>query len=187
MFTLVDKFFLMSCLSRLPDSIRLEFRCWSLSDLEIATALWGDTDVTKYIGTIDPTERLSREISTMETAGVQYWPIFLKTTGEHVGCCGLRPHQKLDSTTPGERSPEFELGFHLRKEHWGHGYAKEAALAVIRYAFEEKKATGIFAGHNPNNVASKHVISQLGFKLIGEQLYPPTGLFHPCYVLWREA
>ena len=34
-------------------------------------------------------ERLSREISTMQSHGIQYWPMFLLATGEHVGCCGL--------------------------------------------------------------------------------------------------
>jgi ribosomal-protein-alanine N-acetyltransferase len=54
---------------------------------------------------------LAREIAAQEAHGIQYWPVFLLATGEHLGCCGLRPYQ------PG--TPE--VGVHLRSMHWGKG------------------------------------------------------------------
>ena len=40
----------------------------------------------------------------------------------------------------------------MRPKFWGHGYATEAANAVINYAFEVIGAESLFAGHNPNNI-----------------------------------
>lgn len=54
---------------------------------------------------------------------------------------------------------------------------------MIRYAFEERKADRLFAGHNPKNTASKWVLEKLGFQYTGDEYYEPTGLYHPSYIL----
>ena len=43
----------------------------------------------------------------------------------------------------------------------------------------------VFAGHNPHNTASPKLLEKLGFSPIGEEFYPPTGLYHPSYRLQR--
>jgi len=158
---------------------RLTFRTWTGADLELALALWGDPVVTEWIGgpfsEAAVRERLARESDHLAAHGVQYWPIFLRSTGEHVGCCGLRPYR------PEQRV--FELGFHLRPAHWGRGYATEAARAVIAYAFDTLRATALFAGHHPRNDTSRHLLTKLGFRYTHAELYPPTGLEHPSYLL----
>ena len=78
---------------------------------------------------------------------------------------------------------EYEIGFHFRPEFWGQRYASEAANAVIDYAFRVLKADKLFAGHNPNNVASRKTLLSLGFAYIGDEFYEPTGLQHPSYEL----
>jgi len=60
-------------------------------------------------------------------------------------------------------------------------YPREAAAAVIHYAFNKLKASGLFAGHNPNNAASRHLIRQLGFRYTHDEFFSPTGLNHPSY------
>ena len=158
---------------------RLGFRSWTRGDLELALALWGDEKVTKLIGgpfSLEQIEeRLSQEISNLKTYGVQYWPIFLLSNGEHLGCCGLRPY-KVNQRI-------YEIGVHIRPEHWGRGYASEASHAIIKYGFENLDATGLFAGHNPANEASRRVLEKLGFRYTHDEFYPPTGLNHPSYLL----
>lgn len=160
-------------------SRRLGFRPWSSADIELTLDLWGDPEVTKLIGGpfsgTEVRERLAREIATQRAHGIQYWPVFLLATGEHVGCCGLRPYR------PDEKI--FEIGCHLRRAQWGQGYAVEAAQAVIRYAFATLGASGLFAGHHPANAASRRSLVQLGFRYTHDEYYPPTGLNHPSYML----
>lgn len=158
---------------------RLGFSTWSMDDLGLAASLWGDENVTRYICAAgkfteqDILSRLMSEINTEEDFGVQYWPFFDLKSNDFIGCCGLRPYD------PDQKV--YEIGFHLRKIHWGKGYATEAAEAVIDYAFKTLHVNDLFAGHHPNNQTSKKVLERLGFHYIGEEYYEPTGLYHPSY------
>ena len=139
-------------------SDRLGFRAWSAEDLPLAIQLWTDARVTgAFGGPYTPAqvrERFERERSTQREFEMQYWPIFLLADGQHVGVCGLRPRR--------ENVPE--LGYHLRPEFWGQGLALEAARAAIEFGFDRLGATAIFAGHDPQNEASKKILLKLGFR-----------------------
>ena len=163
---------------------RLGFRRWRDDDLPIALGLWGDYEVTKLIDargqltTKQVQERLIKEVAAAKEYGVQYWPIFLHETDEHIGCCGLRPYDLAKGI--------YEIGFHIRSAHWRRGYAAEAARAVIAYAFDKLKAKALFAGHNPKNEVSRLLMEKLGFHYTHDEYYPPTGLKHPSYLLKAE-
>ena len=158
---------------------RIGFSKWIRNDIDLAVLLWGNPEVTRYISANgvfskdDIVNRLNAEIFNESVYKIQYWPIFELTTTDLIGCCGLRPYKEN----------EYEIGFHLRPAFWGKGYAKETADAVIDYAFSVLKAKKLFAGHNPNNIASRKVLNKLGFTYVRDEFYEPTGLFHPSYEL----
>ena len=158
---------------------RLGFRPWSLDDLPLALVLWGDLNVTRLIGgpfyEEQVRQRLTKEIASLQTSGVQYWPIFLLADSDFAGCCGLRAYRSEEKI--------FELGFHFRPTYWGQGLAVESARAVINLARESVRAEGLFAGHHPENLASRKVLEKLGFRFTHEELYPATGKMHLCYLL----
>lgn len=108
---------------------------------------------------------------------MQYRPIFELPAEELIGCCGICP---FDSETY-----SYEIGSHLRKKYWGMRSAFEAAKAVIDYSFDRLKADKLYAGHHPQNEASKKLLTKLGFQYIGKNYYEPTGLYHPSYELIR--
>jgi RimJ/RimL family protein N-acetyltransferase len=150
----------------------------------LATQLWGDKDVTKFICATgmftkqDIIDRLETEIQNDKLFHIQYWPIFELSTEELIGCCGIRPFNSEANSS--------EIGFHLRKKYWGMGYASEAAKAVIDYSFNSLKADKLYAGHHPQNEASKKLLTKLGFRYIGKNYYRPTGLYHPSYELVND-
>jgi len=161
-------------------SSRLGFRTWCKSDLPLARRLWGDPAVTRLISRDGYTEseiseRLDREIATETQYRIQYWPIFLLSDGAFVGCCGLRPR--------GEDPQMPELGVHIASAHWRQGYALEAARRVIRHAFDFMGLEALFAGHHPENNASRALLLRLGFSYSHDEQYPPTRLAHPSYIL----
>lgn len=168
---------------------RIGFSLWKESDIELARLLWGEPDVTHYIcadgiftdGQIKV--RLEAEINNWSQYHVQYYPVFELRSGELIGCCGLRLYHE---DTLDNDSSIYEIGFHLRRKFWGQGYAKEAASAVMKYAFEEKGASKLFAGHHPDNSASRKLLGRLGFLYTGSCYYEPTGLNHPSYELTYE-
>lgn len=171
--------------SALPDpTARLRFRTWAPGDLDLALSLWGDPQVMRYLdarGGLDReavAERLRKEIRTEEEHGIQYWPVFLRDTGELAGCAGLRPRPAGAGV--------YEIGVHLRPAFWGRGLAREAGEAVVEFAFETLAATALFAGHHPDNRTSRRLLEAVGFRLTHEELYEPTGRVHPSYELRRE-
>jgi RimJ/RimL family protein N-acetyltransferase len=155
---------------------RLWFRTWDEADLELASALFGDSRVTEFVGgpfdAASVAARLDAEIAMHRDHGIQYWPVFTHDR-VHVGCCGLKPRS--------ERVHEF--GFYLRPEHWGQGFANEAGRSVIAFAFRELAAEALCAGHHPNNTASQRALAKLGFSYVHDEHYPPTGLWHRYYTL----
>lgn len=164
---------------------RVGFRLWSKDDIELALALWGDPRVTYFVvarhrlDTAQIEEKLGAELGMQMQHDMQYWPIFLMENGQHIGCCGLRPKDIAARI--------LEFGVHLRQPYWGTGLAAEAGQAAINYAFKHLKARQLFAGHHPENHGSRRLLEKLGFIYIGDELYPPTGLEHPSYVLMQPT
>ena len=162
---------------------RIGFSHWQTADRPLAISLWGDPAVTRYIaqdGRFTPDQidaRLREEIERQRTYGVQYYPIFLRSDQTFLGCCGLRPWDGPEDA--------LELGFHLCAPHWGHGYATEAARAIIRYAFDTLGTSLLMAGHHPDNHPSQALLVKLGFCYLRDAYYPPTGRNHPTYQLTR--
>jgi len=146
--------------------------------------LWGDFEVTKFIEARGKLTRekvrelLSKEIETQQSFNVQYWPIFLLNTNEHIGCCGLRPYDLKNII--------YEIGAHILSDYWRKGYAYEASRRVIDYAFNNLNCSALFAGHNPKNNSSKRLLEKLNFNYVRHEYYEPTGLNHPSYLLTKE-
>ena len=164
---------------------RLVARPWQIKDLPLAMELWGDPAVTALIDSrgklsdAQVEEKLRAEIERERLHGVQYWARFDHRNGGFVGCGGLRPWVY----TPGESN--FEVGFHLVKSCWGIGLATEATRGVLEYAWHKSRLSKVYAGHHPDNRASRRILEKLGFEFIGTVSYEPTGLMHPSYVRER--
>lgn len=60
-------------------------------------------------------------------------------------------------------SDDVQLSYQLSPDHWGRGYAPEAARAVLQYAFQETRLGRVVAYARPENVRSVRVIEKLGF------------------------
>jgi RimJ/RimL family protein N-acetyltransferase len=79
--------------------------------------------------------------------------------GTLAGTIGLR---EIDA----EHS-QAELGFWVAVEHWGQGYATEAARTVVNFGFEQLGLNRIYAHHMVRNPASGRVLTKIGMKQEG--------------------
>jgi ribosomal-protein-alanine N-acetyltransferase len=164
---------------------RLVARSWRTDYLPFAMELWGDPAVMALIDArgeliaAQVEEKLRAEIERERSDRVQYWALFDRRNGAFVGCCGLRRWVY----TPAEVN--FELGFHIVKRSWGQGFATDAAQAALDYGWQELRLSKIYAGHHPDNRASRHILEMLGFTFHENLFYAPTGLMHPSYVCNR--
>ncbi|HEX2834186.1 MAG TPA: GNAT family N-acetyltransferase [Thermoanaerobaculia bacterium] len=163
-----------------PRTERIEFREWNGNDVALASRLWCEPGVMRFLGGPYSNEellaRLEREASNLETYGIQYWPVYVD--GEFAGCCGIKPVPDDDT--------KFEIGFHFLPRFWGRGLAFEAARATMRYATERLHVRELYAGHHPGNESSRRLLEKLGFAQIGTHFFARTGLQHP-WMKWSAA
>jgi RimJ/RimL family protein N-acetyltransferase len=85
--------------------------------------------------------------------------ITLRDGGQLVGNCGIRLAE------PGVRLGD--LGYELSPEHWGRGYATEAARAMVEFAFVGLRLHRVWAECVSENAASRRVLEKLGMRREG--------------------
>jgi RimJ/RimL family protein N-acetyltransferase len=97
-----------------------------------------------------------------------------RASGELVGLSVLKPFEHL---------PYVDLGWRLRPDVWGRGYAVEAARGAIAYAREVlgRNESELAAVTLPDNVRSRAVMERLGMTFAGDVVH--AGLPHVLYLL----
>ena len=93
--------------------------------------------------------------------GFGLWAMILKETGGFIGDCGLTL-QNID----GEMLPE--IGYHVHKKYWRHGFAKEAARAVRDWAFLNTDYNALYSYMNHTNEGSWRTAMANGMKKVKE-------------------
>jgi ribosomal-protein-alanine N-acetyltransferase len=140
-----------------PSSARLTFRSWTDKDTALAEALWGDPEVTHYFGGAMTREqahdRLHTERERETRLGIQYWPMFVRETGEFAGCAGLRPWQ-MDPET-------IEAGVNLMRSVWGLRLGEEALRAVLAHGFDTLGLPMVVAGHGIGHDNSQKLLERV--------------------------
>lgn len=97
-------------------------------------------------------------------------PIVLRSSGEIVGAVGfapcLAPFGQLPSFEPTPHfTPEVGLFWALFPDHWGQGYATEAAAALVSYAFGQLRVRRLVATTEHDNARSINVMRRLGMRI----------------------
>ena len=85
--------------------------------------------------------------------------ITLKSNNQLIGNCGVRM-DKVDAT-------EADIGYELDPKHWNHGYATEAAHAMVDFGFNNFGLHRVWSWCVADNVGSAHVLGKLGMRLEG--------------------
>jgi [ribosomal protein S5]-alanine N-acetyltransferase len=125
---------------------------------DYATML-ADPDSTRYIGDGQPLDRtnawrsLAMLLGHWQLRGYGMWALELKHGGEFIGRAGL--------FCP-EGWPDLELGWMLKPEHRHHGYATEAGMAVLDFAWNHLRALRVISLVRVGNEASDRVAERLG-------------------------
>jgi len=89
--------------------------------------------------------------------------IVRKDSGEVIGTTGYGPAHGL----PEGAAPETDFGYWLGVDHWGQGFATEAATAAVAHAFTVSGQTLISTDHQVTNPASRRVLEKVGFRPVG--------------------
>ncbi|HZH98199.1 MAG TPA: GNAT family N-acetyltransferase [Fimbriimonadaceae bacterium] len=160
----------------LRETERLRLRDWTIEDVHGAFRMYGDPEVTRYLGSgrTEPDlesqrHNLGAAIERMQarTDGLGWWAVEEKDTGEVAGAALLKPLPLSDLAEPIPGKEEIEIGWHLARDFWGRGYATEAASEIVRYAFHDLGLPEIIAVLYPENVPSARVAERLGMRYVG--------------------
>lgn len=167
---------------------RLILRAWEEKDFLPFARLNQDPRVMEYFPntlTMAETQQFIAKISTnMQQNGFGLYACALHDTDELIGFVGLSIPSFDTAFTPC-----VEIGWRLAFEHWGKGYATEAAQAVIQQAFEVYKLKEIVAFTAKQNMRSRKLMEKLSMwhNAAEDFHHPKLPLDHPLslHVLYR--
>ena len=138
---------------------RLVLRPFLAEDFEPFAAMCADREVMRYINDGRALTRgeawraLSMFAGHWELRGYGQWAVVEKATGAFIGRAGL--------WNP-EGWPGLEVGWFFDRARWGRGFATEAGLASLDWAFRVLGAERVISVIHPKNVASIRVAERLG-------------------------
>lgn len=142
---------------------RLVLRQPTLADVKAITAIAGDQRVAINLQRVPhpySQDDAVNFVSSVANAG-SMTTFLIEHKDEAVGLASLAWRQP----------EEPDLGYCLAVEHWGKGFATEAARAMIDFAFGEFSIDVIRAGARVLNPASRHVLEKCGFQWTGVELH----------------
>lgn len=144
------------------ETARLRLRTWDECDIEPFMAHLNTAAVMQWLGGVQDEasfravyERLS---ASQNADGFSFWIIERLADQELLGFCGLKRVDAEDAPMIGD----VEIGWRLREDAWGHGYAREAAEAVLTLAFNHFAMDHVVAMTVPQNAASWGLMQRIG-------------------------
>ncbi|MQS16899.1 GNAT family N-acetyltransferase [Streptomyces kaniharaensis] len=148
---------------------RLVVRNWTVDDADDALAIYGSPDVSRWLTPV--MERVG-DVAAMRSVLHAWseaqpnlppprgrWAVQRRDDGAVVGGLSIRLLPPYEN--------DLEISWQLAPEAWGQGYATEAGLALIRWAFT-MDVEEIFAVARPQNVRAVAVAKRLGMQWVGE-------------------
>jgi RimJ/RimL family protein N-acetyltransferase len=144
---------------------RLLLRPWRDDDLDAFAALNADAEVMRWFtAPLDRAESdalAARIRGQMATWGYGLWALEVPGVAPFAGFVGLsHPRFTVHFTHPD--APCLEIGWRLAREHWGHGYATEAARAALALAFDTLGRDEVVSFTSVGNRRSRAVMERLG-------------------------
>ncbi|MGI9029409.1 MAG: GNAT family N-acetyltransferase [Ilumatobacteraceae bacterium] len=145
---------------------RLVLRRFTADDLELIIELDADPQVKRYIDNGAPVDRLESAEMLQWWLGYYergdrygFWAAIEKSSGRFIGWFHLRPGEGA-----GPREPE--LGYRLRRDAWGQGFATEGSRALVDKAFDEFDAERVYACTMAVHIASRRVMEKAGLRFV---------------------
>jgi RimJ/RimL family protein N-acetyltransferase len=143
---------------RRTDLSRVVLRQWREADREPFARLNADPETMRYFPSTMSREESDAMVDwaseVIAERGWGLWAVEVPGVAPFVGFVGLN--------VPRFMPDAVEVGWRLLKEHWGNGYATEAAGEALRYGFEELGLDEIVSFTTVSNTPSRRVMERIG-------------------------
>ena len=156
---------------------RLVLKTTKQEDLGAVASIWGDIEGGKYLP--DPYYEGGTEIAEIlddtPDCPVYYFVAFRTGFDEVMGTCSLGV-ENADIN-------EYSIGYTIKKDYWGNGYAVEIVRALIDFA-RELGIKSITAPVAKENKASNRVMQKCGFHIERESSFKKSGtdIVYPTFI-----
>lgn len=144
------------------ETSRLILRAWCDADLVPFNAMCRDPEVMAHLGPLqsldDTIAAIERQTTLQRARGHCFWALERRDDGAFLGFCGLKIAPEGIAGLEGA----VEIGWRLRRDAWGFGYAREAAEASLDWGFANLPVDRIVAITTPANVRSWGLMLRLG-------------------------
>jgi [ribosomal protein S5]-alanine N-acetyltransferase len=166
---------------QIVETSRLILREFSADDADALALVLSDAETMRFYPA--PLDRagveawIARNLDRYAKDGHGLWAMVLKSSGEVVGDCGL-----TIQNVGGLR--EIEIGYHVRRDHWGKGLASEAARACRDFGFAHFRTGRLISLIRPENLPSRRVAEKNGMTVWKEVMW--ANLPHLAYSIRRE-
>ena len=144
---------------------RLRLEPYADEHLDGLNAMNSDPEVMRFLGEPETREQTGEVIARVKKRwadlGYSWWAFIERDTGELVGAGCLQNLRREMTPLPDPDAP-LELGWRLRRDRWGRGYASEAGFAIGDFAFERFRPEELLSVCHPDNTASSSVMKRLG-------------------------
>jgi RimJ/RimL family protein N-acetyltransferase len=172
---------------------RLVLRRELPGDIEVWLEHMNTPQVMDKVGGVKTAEKVAEDFARMAQTGKGDLPFLLvarKADGMLLGKCGLAPI--ATELAPAALKDQVQVGWTFRADCWGHGYATEAARAVLAMAFERFGLAIVYSQTSERNRASWRVMERVGMTRLAEldyddPDYPPEDNPTMVWGLAREA
>ncbi|TDW48532.1 RimJ/RimL family protein N-acetyltransferase [Flavobacterium sp. 270] len=152
---------------------RLILRELLLSDADGMFELDANPNVHLFLGN-KPVTTIEESIAQIKNIQQQYkdfgtgrWAVILKETNEFLGWSGI----KFITAEINNYQNFYEIGYRFIEKNWGKGYATEAGLAFIDYAFNTMNVEVLYAYADEGNQNSRKILEKLGFHYVNSFEY----------------
>ena len=144
------------------ETARLALRNWRPGDREQFLHHLNTANVMRWLGGVQDEATANAALDRIDgfqrDYGHTFWIVERRDDRELLGFCGLK-RVNADNTS---MTGEFEIGWRLREDAWGRGYAREAASASLDLAFTRCAAPHVVALTVAGNRASWTLMERLG-------------------------
>jgi RimJ/RimL family protein N-acetyltransferase len=166
---------------KILETPRLILREFSADDVDALARVLSDPETMRfYPAPFDQAgveDWIARNCRRYAKDGHGLWAMALRSSGELIGDCGLTV-QDVDGRN------EIEIGYHVRRDHWGQGFATEAARACRDYGFAHLVVSRLVSIIRPENIPSRRVAEKNGMTIWKE--VTRVNLSHLVYAIVRE-
>ena len=139
---------------------RLQLRPMTAEHFEAYARIRTDPHVARFLPPQDRVVVLGRAMAgarSWQEHGYGPFSVIDRATGRFLGRINVQLRQGTD---------ELDLGWILRRDAWGHGFAYEATRAVIAWSFGTLEVDYLTAWVRPQNARSVRMAERLGMSLL---------------------